>query len=391
MGTNSPRNYYLTMTGSEILFGPLIEQTMLCINKIPTLSLKSFHLLKTLLYYLKHLFIRPFVVWGIIGLFITSIWGGYIFFMKESPEWFVNLLPRNIASQTASTTNEAKIIDYAQLGDSYGFVNTLFAGLALLGIIITLHQQNKSIKLQIQALNDQSNVNKAHIHAIWMQDTMTQLSQLSKELELVSVSYTPLEGVYTHVIKGRDAISLFFESACQACTFKFGVNSTTGNVSEAYELLFWTAFNIYSRCLLELSHFWKIRSNIVNRIQTCQHLTSDEKDQLMATIPFEHTKELILLRAVMNSNDFASMNHPSQQNEHIEHACMILLPSIRRYMYESKCNVCKKQQAGGTVPFESEISAANLCTNLNIPELQNLLEQVIHDFVTNGCSVQARM
>lgn len=137
----------LNITGTKILFGPILEQFIPFFKKI-------LGVMKILCKRACSFIFRPACLFIIIFILVILIWGGYIFFMKASPTWFIEALPEQIAQKTDE--NPIANVNYALLGDSYGFINTFFAGLALLGVIVTIRQQAVDLKTTKEEMREQT-------------------------------------------------------------------------------------------------------------------------------------------------------------------------------------------------------------------------------------------
>lgn len=396
---------YSNTTGTEILLGPFIEQLIPLLKRLP-------EKMKTLMKWLSFA-TSPKVILFLFLIFILGIWGSYIFLMKFSPEWFIGLIPENfVSSGTASATKD---INYAELGDSYGFINTLFAGFAVIGVVFTLWQQSKNIKLQaksieqqsssiqlqqasiiaqINAANEQSKVNNAQIKATWMQDAMMLISHLSGEVQKLSISYTCEDGVTINTKRGIEVVKLMFELSCLICVFKLASSLARkrGINSSSYDFYFWEVKNSFNNCLFELKHFMTIRKYVINRILSYNELTKIEKEQLLFTLPLESTKEIILLRALKfdpTINDSQDYNELSplgiSDNEVKERAHFVLVKNISNCLGEIISNVLKKQRHFSNYRLsEYEQIITDMNTTLQNPDIHNELQNVAKQLITDG-------
>lgn len=400
----SPPNHFNT-TGQEILFGPFVEQLLPLLKGLP-------EKMKELCKWLR-IATSPKVILFLFLIFILCIWGSYIFFMKASPEWFIGILPENFVSSGAA--GAAKDINYAELGDSYGFINTLFAGFAVIGVVFTLWQQSKNIKLQaksieqqstsiqlqqasiiaqINAANEQSKVNNAQIKATWMQDAMMLISHLSGEVQKLSISYTCEDGVTINTKRGIEVVKLMFELSCLICVFKLASSLARkrGINSSSYDFYFWEVKNSFNNCLFELKHFMTIRKYVINRILSYNELTKIEKEQLLFTLPLESTKEIILLRALKfdpTINDSQDYNELSplgiSDNEVKERAHFVLVKNISYCLGKIISNVLKKQRHFSNYRLsEYEQIITDMNTTLQNPDNQKELQDIANQLIDEG-------
>ena len=206
------------MTGHEILFGPFIEQLLPFLKRVP-------EKMKVIKKWFASMVNSPKLLFFLFFAFIFGMWGGYIFLIKCSPEWFVNMLPNNIIQ--ANPSESSALENYALLGDSYGFINSFFAALTFLGFLYTLHQQNKSIKLQqvsiieqTKSSQEQISISRAQIQTTWMQEAMMLISHLSDKMQKLSISYTCEDGITSQTKTGTEVIKLTFQLSCLVCVFK---------------------------------------------------------------------------------------------------------------------------------------------------------------------------
>lgn len=401
----SPPNHINT-TGQEILFGPFVEQLLPLLKGLP-------EKMKALCKWLR-IATSPKVILFLFLIFILCIWGSYIFFMKASPEWFIGILPENFVSSGAA--GAAKDINYAELGDSYGFINTLFAGFAVIGVVFTLWQQSKNIKLQaksieqqstsiqlqqasiiaqINAANEQSKVNNAQIKATWMQDAMMLISHLSGEIQKLSISYTCEDGITINTKRGIEVVKLMFELSCLICVFKLASSLARkrGIDSSSCDFYFWEVKSTFNDCLFELKHFMTIRKYVIKRIFTYAELSTQEKEQLLFTLPLEETKEIILLRALMiepissdssnEHNELSSLGITDQAVK--ERARLVLVKNTSSCLGEIKRNVLKKQrQFANYSPTEYEQIIMNMYSELQNPDNQTEFQDIANQLIEEG-------
>lgn len=393
-------------TGAELLFGPFIEQLIPLLKRIP-------EMIRLLKKWICSQAKSPLLLFSLFSLFILGIWGGYIFFMKCSPVWFVNMFPESFV-QMDSGDNSVRV-DYAFLGDSYGFINTLFAGFAIIGVVLTFWQQNKVTKMQaksidqqgesiqlqqksiiaqIKAAEEQVKVNNAQMKAMWMQDAMMLISHLSEEVQRLSISYTCEDGTTIHTKRGRDVIKLIFELSCQICAFRFAslLARERGLNSSSWDFYFWDAKNTFNDCIFELKHFMTIRKYVINRIFSYPELSTSEKEQLILTLPLESTKEIILLRALKFSSSVDSSSNHNElsilgftDGELMEEACFVLVKSTSSYIREITSNVFKKQRKFAKYsPTESEQIIMDIVPELKNPDSNKELQKIAMLLITDG-------
>ena len=355
----------------------------------------------------------PLVLFSLFSLFILGIWGGYIFFMKCSPVWFVNMFPESFVQ--IGSGDDSDRVNYAFLGDSYGFINTLFAGFAVIGVVLTFWQQNKVTKMQaksieqqsvsiqlqqtsiiaqIRAAEEQVKVNNAQIKAMWMQDAMILISHLSDEVQRLSISYTSEDGTTIHTKRGSDVIKLMFELSCQICAFKLaslrererGLNSST------WDFYFWDAKSTFNDCIFELKHFMTIRKYVINRIFSYPELSTIEKRQLILTLPLESTKEIILLRALKFGPSVDSSSNHNELSilgftdaELMDDACFVLVKNTSSFIREITSNVLKKRRKFAKYsPTEFEQIIMDIVPELQNPDSDKELQKIAMQLIAEG-------
>lgn len=397
---------YSNTAGTEILLGPFIEQLIPLLKRLP-------EKMKTLMKWLSFA-TSPKVVLLLLLIFVLGIWGSYIFLMKFSPKWFIWMIPENFISSGAASA--AKDINYAELGDSYGFINTLFAGFAVIGVIFTLWQQSKNIKLQaksieqqstsiqlqqasiiaqINAANEQSKVNNAQIKATWMQDAMKLISHLSAEVQKLSISYTCEDGITINTKRGIEVVKLMFELSCLICVFKLASSLARkrGIDSSSCVFYFWEVKNTFNDCLFELKHFMTIRKYVIKRIFAYAELSTQEKEQLLFTLPLEETKEITLLRALMIETISVNASHEYNELSVIgitdesvkEKACYILTRNTSNCLREIISNVLKKQRSFNNYQLsEFEQIITDMNTALQNPDIYNELQDIAKQLINEG-------
>ncbi len=69
---------------------------------------------------------------GVSTLFLVALWGGYAIFLVY----------------ISSPITDVSLNSAAPFGDSFGIFSSLFAGLALIGLLYTIHLQAEELKLQ---------------------------------------------------------------------------------------------------------------------------------------------------------------------------------------------------------------------------------------------------
>lgn len=399
-------NQHTNTTGADLLLGPFIEQLLPFLKRIPDM-------IRLLKKWICSQAKSPLVLFSLFSLFILGIWGGYIFFMKCSPVWFVNMFPESFVQ--IGSGDDSDRVNYAFLGDSYGFINTLFAGFAVIGVVLTFWQQNKVTKMQaksieqqsvsiqlqqtsiiaqIRAAEEQVKVNNAQIKAMWMQDAMILISHLSDEVQRLSISYTSEDGTTIHTKRGSDVIKLMFELSCQICAFKLaslrererGLNSST------WDFYFWDAKSTFNDCIFELKHFMTIRKYVINRIFSYPELSTIEKQQLILTLPLESTKEIILLRALKFGPSVDSSSNHNELSilgftdaELMDEASFVLVKNTSSFIREITSNVLKKRRKFAKYsPTEFEQIIMDIVPELQNPDSDKELQKIAMQLIAEG-------
>lgn len=380
-------------SGLEILFGPFAEQLLPLIKRLP-------EKMKVIKKWVSSMVNSPKFLFFSFFAFIFGLWGGYIFLMKCSPEWFVNMLPNNLIPENSSESSA--LANYALLGDSYGFINSLFAALTFLGFLYTLYQQNKSIKLQqvsiieqTRSSQEQISISRAQIQTTWMQEAMMLISHLSSEMQKLSINYTCTDGVTIHNKTGSSVVKLLFELSCLVCVFKWSstIARRRGEDSSTYDFYFWEVKGIFNRCLFELKPFMTMRKYAINRILSYNDLSMTEKEQLLFTLPLEGTKEIILLRALMiepissdssnEHNELSSLGITDQAVK--ERARLVLVKNTSSCLGEIIQNVLKKQrQFANYSPTEYEQIIMNMYSELQNPDNQTEFQDIANQLIEEG-------
>lgn len=381
------------MTGHEILFGPFIEQLLPFLKRVP-------EKMKVIKKWFASMVNSPKLLFFLFFAFIFGMWGGYIFLMKCSPEWFVNMLPNNIIQ--ANPSESSALENYALLGDSYGFINSFFAALTFLGFLYTLHQQNKSIKLQqvsiieqTKSSQEQISISRAQIQTTWMQEAMMLISYLSDKMQKLSISYTCEDGITSQTKTGTEVIKLTFELSCLVCVFKLASSLARkrGSDSLLCDFYFCEVKNTFNDCLFELKQFMILRKYVINRIISYSDLSMVEKEQLLFTLPLEGTKEIILLRALM-----MELTCLDNSNEHNEFSCLgatdmavkerarlVLVKNTSCCLGEVVANVIKKQRRfANYCPTEYERIITYMNSELQNPDNQKELQDIANQLIDEG-------
>lgn len=132
--------------------------------------------------------------------FILSSWYFYPFWIEK------------ISSPNSDTTHQALMGTY---GDSYGALNTLFAGLAFAGIIISIYLQGielKQTRAEMKSQGEQFELQTKSFTRQTFENTFFQLLNLQNQIiQLIEVSHYGKGISSTKIATGRSAFKPLFE------------------------------------------------------------------------------------------------------------------------------------------------------------------------------------
>ena len=81
---------------------------------------------------------------------VLVLWCVHIYLLKEQPDFVKNYLPTALINTSTGT------LEYGTIGDSFGSLNTLYSGLALAAIIVTLWLQAADLRATKQEMRNQT-------------------------------------------------------------------------------------------------------------------------------------------------------------------------------------------------------------------------------------------
>jgi uncharacterized membrane protein len=212
---------------------------------------------------------------------------------KKNILWifFILILIIGYLSFLVYSFNYGKLSDFAQLGDSFGILNSLFSGFAFLALIFTIYQQNEDMRNTKKEMQNQNFEN----HFFHLLNIHNDLVSKFRQINF-------LDDGEKHYMYGGEAISFFLNKFKDGSTVFYKVDE---NLSKEEQINNATKTKNVDSNTLKMNISIKLgRSNlkfidniylVLKLIDKQSDLTSDEKRFYIDTILAQITDEELVL------------------------------------------------------------------------------------------------